>query len=230
MREVDRLMVEVYKIEMIQMMENAGRNLARLALDLFLNDNPIGKRVHVLAGSGGNGGGGLVSARRLFNWGADVQVIVSKPYEKFRGVPARQLDIIQRMGIPFEFGEDIESLPASDLIIDAIIGYSLRGAPRGVSGHLINIANQCSEGGTPILSLDVPSGLDSTTGEVYSPAINAAATMTLALPKTGLFFENAESAVGDLYLADISVPSDLYRSMKLDVRNLFGGKEIIKVS
>ena len=72
--------------------------------------------------------------------------------------------------------------------------------------------------------------MDSTTGEVHSPAVIATATMALALPKTGLFSKNATSVVGDLYLADISVPSDLYRSMNLNVPDIFGGREIIKVS
>jgi len=69
MIEVDRAMIEDFKIELIQMMENAGRNLASLARERFLDGDPIGKRVVVLAGTGGNGGGALVAARRLHNWG-----------------------------------------------------------------------------------------------------------------------------------------------------------------
>lgn len=69
MREVDRAMIEDYGIQLIQMMENAGRNLAELARRRFLNSRPSGQKVIVLAGTGGNGGGGLVCARRLHNWG-----------------------------------------------------------------------------------------------------------------------------------------------------------------
>jgi NAD(P)H-hydrate epimerase len=72
--------------------------------------------------------------------------------------------------------------------------------------------------------------VDSTTGEVYQPSINAEATMTLALPKSGLVSENAAFSVGDLYLADISVPLALYRSMELDIPNIFIENEIIKIS
>jgi NAD(P)H-hydrate epimerase len=68
MREVDDLMVNVYQIELVQMMENAGRNLARLAIELLVEIHPVGKWVHILAGSGVNGGGGLVAARRLYTW------------------------------------------------------------------------------------------------------------------------------------------------------------------
>ena len=72
MREVDRAMIEDYGISLVQMMENAGRNLAQLARQRFLDGDPRGRRVLVLAGTGGNGGGGLVCARRLRNWGAEV--------------------------------------------------------------------------------------------------------------------------------------------------------------
>ena len=65
MREVDRLMIEEYGLELIQMMENAGRNLAGAGRDLFLAGDPVGQRVAILCGTGGNGGGGLVAARRL---------------------------------------------------------------------------------------------------------------------------------------------------------------------
>ena len=99
MIEVDRAMMEDYHIELIQMMENAGRNLAHLARERFLAGNPRGKRVTVLAGTGGNGGGGLVAARRLHNWGAQVTVVITKPAEDYRGVPAHQRDILQRMGV-----------------------------------------------------------------------------------------------------------------------------------
>jgi len=68
MIEVDRLMVEKYDIKLIQMMENAGRNLADLALEMFLNNsNDNTKVVVILAGTGGNGGGALVCARHLHN-------------------------------------------------------------------------------------------------------------------------------------------------------------------
>ena len=69
MIEVDRAMMEDYRIDLVRMMENAGRCLAILTRDRFLNRSPVGKRVTVLAGSGGNGGGALVAARRLHNWG-----------------------------------------------------------------------------------------------------------------------------------------------------------------
>jgi NAD(P)H-hydrate epimerase len=91
MRVVDRLMVDEFHIGLEQMMENAGRNLARLAVDRFLDGTPEGKRVIVLAGSGGNGGGGLVAARRLAGWGASVSVRLTREASDFTGIPGVQL-------------------------------------------------------------------------------------------------------------------------------------------
>jgi YjeF-related protein N-terminus len=83
MIEVDRAMIQEMRIELIQMMENAGRNLAHLARVRFFDGNPAGKHVVVLAGTGGNGGGALVCARRLHTWGALVQVVVTHSSTSF---------------------------------------------------------------------------------------------------------------------------------------------------
>src|SRR6266852_5623464 len=100
MIEVDRAMMQDMRIELIQMMENAGRNLAHLARVRFFDGNPAGKHVVVLAGTGGNGGGALVCARRLHTWGALVQVVVTHSPANFTPIPAHQLDIVQRMNLP----------------------------------------------------------------------------------------------------------------------------------
>jgi NAD(P)H-hydrate epimerase len=229
MQEVDRLMIDVYHIELIQMMENAGWNLAELARFRFLDGDPNKKRVLVLAGSGGNGGGGLVAARRLHNWGAKVQVYTTMPDGRMRAVPAHQLDILRQIGTPVYLAKNIKTLPPSDLIIDAVIGYSLQGVPKGTSAQLIEMGNTSMDAGTPILSLDVPSGMDSTTGKVREPFIRAAATMTLALPKAGLMTDHAKPFVGELFLADIGVPPGLYRDLDLDIPPIFATEEIIRV-
>lgn len=223
MQEVDRLMVELYHIELLQMMENAGRNLALLAKRL-LDDDIVDRPIVVLAGRGNNGGGGLVAARHLLNWGAWVQVVPSYPFEEYRGVPQRQLDILQRMGAPLAWAEDGWELPPCDLLIDAVIGYGLRGDPRGNARTLLLLANSSA---APILSLDTPSGVDTGEGRVFSPHLRAAATLTLALPKIGLLQPAALAACGDLYLADISVPPDLYGHLDLDVPPLFARDTIL---
>jgi NAD(P)H-hydrate epimerase len=228
MREVDRAMIEDYGIELIQMMENAGRNLAHLARRRFLAGDPRGRSVVVLAGRGSNGGGGLVCARRLHNWGAEVHVITTHSDEGYRGVPAHQLDALRRMKVAVATADEVEGLPQADLIIDAVIGYSLSGAPRGTAAQFIRWANGH---GSPILSLDTPSGLDTTTGQIHDPAIRATATLTLALPKAGLRAPEARALVGELYLADIGVPPGLCAGpgLALDVGPIFAREEIIRV-
>ena len=118
MAEVDRAMIEDYGIELIQMMENAGRNLAHLARVHFLDGDPRGRTVVVLAGTGGNGGGALVCARRLATWGSSVRIVTTKPSAEFSPVAGHQLDILDRMGVP---AGDLASIPSDeepDLVVD----------------------------------------------------------------------------------------------------------------
>jgi NAD(P)H-hydrate epimerase len=227
MLEVDRLMVEDYGIQLIQMMENAGRNLAILAWEEFLNRNPSGKTVDVLAGSGGNGGGALVCARHLINWGAEVKVFLTKPINDLVGVTKTQGEILTRMGQKIGSNNNLHDRDRQDLILDGIIGYSLVGSPRGNAAEMIRWANA---GSAPILALDLPSGLDATTGKAKDPVIKAEATMTLALPKTGL--KHSPDLVGELYLADIGVPPELYsrQSLNLQVGSIFQDGSILKIT
>lgn len=228
MVEVDRAMIEDYKIDLIQMMENAGRNLAHLARARFLDGDPRSREIAVLAGTGGNGGGALVCARRLHNYGASVHVYITKSRDAFTPIPAHQLDILKRMEVPITQASRVADAPPPDLIIDGVIGYSLKGAPRGAAAALIRWANGQS---TPILSLDAPSGVDTTTGIVFDPAILATATMTLALPKEGLRAQGVGSHIGELYLADISVPPELYMApaLGLSVGSIFAESDLVRV-
>jgi NAD(P)H-hydrate epimerase len=168
MREVDRAMIADYRIELIQMMENTGYVLASLACERFLAGLSVEGRVLVICGRGNNGGGGLVCARRLHTWGVNVRVLTTRPAERFMGVPEHQLDIVQRMGLPCTHAGQPTVLGRFDLVIDAIMGYGLQGAPRDEAARMIGLANDLA---TPILSLDVPSGLDATTGETPGEAV-----------------------------------------------------------
>ena len=228
MREVDRAMVEDFQIGLIQMMENAGRSLARLVRCHFLDGNPRGASITVLAGSGGNGGGALVAARHLSNYGARVQVVLSGDPDKMTGVPRHQLEILKRMGIRPATVENVADRARPDLIVDGLIGYSLRGTPRGNVATLIRWANASP---APVVSLDTPSGLDTATGAVHEPAVVASATMTLALPKAGLRSPAASGVVGELFLADIGVPPELYggSGLNYDVGPLFAESDLLRI-
>ena len=228
MREVDRLMIEEYGISLPQMMENAGRNLARLARSRFLDGDVRGRRVLVLAGTGGNGGGGLVCARHLPNWGAEVEVRLASSPSRLAEVPRHQHAILEAMGVPVAMATAEVGLRPADLLVDALVGYSLTGAPRGEAAGLIRAANKHR---APVLALDVPSGIDSTTGTVHEPAVRATATLTLGLPKQGLFGDEARRHVGELYLGDIGVPPELYArpSLGLKVGPVFAREEIFRL-
>ncbi len=233
MREVDRAMIEDIGITLIQMMENAGRHLATLAREKVSGD-VRGKRITVLAGRGNNGGGGLVAARRLANWGAEVHVILAASPEEYRDVPRHQLTILKNMRMSMGGAGDHSPLQNTNLILDALIGYGLCGAPTGVTADLIRAANQAmsAENGASrvkIISLDAPSGVDTTSGVVFDPCIHADATLTLALPKVGLLTEAARAVVGELYLADISVQPRVYAAMGLEVPSIFAEADIVRV-
>jgi len=222
MIEVDRLMVEVYGIQLIQMMENAGRNLAELSRRV-LDGDVGGKRIAVLCGAGNNGGGGMVAARHLSNWGANVVLEVLSLPEKLKNVPAKQFQILKEMGL---LEKKLIELSPVELVIDAMIGYGLTGDPRG---SIANWIRRVNDAGRSVLALDTPSGLNTTTGIPGNPCIRATATMTLALPKTGLMASEASGYVGDLYLADISVPPQLYARLGVEVADLFASDTIIKI-
>ena len=227
MIEVDRLMTDVLEIQLIQMMENAGRNLARLCVQRFLLD-PASKKVVVLAGTGGNGGGAMVAARRLQQWGADVQVLITKPDEDFVGVPAHQLGILRRLGISISHSDFPADDFTPDAILDGVIGYSLKGNPRGRAADLIEWAAAAK---APVLSLDVPSGVDSTEGVVRTPSVIATATMTLAAPKVGLSAPQAQPNIGELYVADIGVPDWVYLQIEglRSIGGVFRSSDIVKL-
>lgn len=198
MIEVDRVMIDELGISLVQMMENAGLQLARLAMERY---NP--GSVTVLVGSGGNGGGGLVAARRLSAWGIEVSIALVRP--ALTGVPAVQLNIARSLGIR------IGDPAAADLILDAVLGYSLVGPAHGMAEKFIYWANDES---IPVLALDTPSGVDVDTGLASGAGMYADATLTLALPKVGLVTCNF---AGELFVADISVPPSVYERFGLEV-------------
>jgi NAD(P)H-hydrate epimerase len=227
MREVDRLMVEEIRIELLQMMENAGRCLAQHVRS-ELGGDVRRRRVAVLAGRGGNGGGGLAAARRLAIWGADVTVLLGQEAEAVQGVPGHQLAILQRIGVPIKGPGQTTSadLESAEHLVDALIGYSLQGVPGGAVAGLIVTANAS---GRSITALDIPSGLPGDSGIALEPTIRAATTLTLALPKVGLLRPEAAPYVGRLYLADISVPPVVYSRLGLSIENVFGESDIVPV-
>jgi NAD(P)H-hydrate epimerase len=222
MAEVDKLMIEKYGISLIQMMENAGRSLAEMTRRL-LGGNVNQRRIAIICGGGNNGGGGMVAARHLHNWGAEINLKVVTGPEHIKEAPRHQWHTLTMIGVEENDSIDLKN---SDLVIDALIGYGLNGDPRGKAADWIE---QINKSGRPILALDAPSGLNTTTGIPGNPCVRASVTLTLALPKTGLLTLEALPYTGDLYLADISVPPQLYAGLGIEVPPLFVEDTIIRI-
>jgi NAD(P)H-hydrate epimerase len=220
MREIDRIAMEETGPNLFQMMENAGRNLAEITFE-FLGANWRQKRIVVLAGSGGNGGGGIVAARHLANHGASVELCLAAP-DKLGEIPAWQYKIFRATRGKDVSPRDLNKEPRP-FILDALIGYGLESAPRASFAGLIAWANST---GAPTVSLDVPSGIDSTTGDAPGEFIHCVWTMTLALPKTGL----GSGKAGQIVLADIGIPEEAYRRMGLTYVPPFGDRFRVQLS
>ena len=220
MRDVDRAAIAI-GLSLRRMMENAGAAVAWMACAM-LGGDVAQRQITVLAGRGGNGGGGLVAARRLIGWGAHVDIRLASTPEELAPVPLEQLRLIERMSASLTVGAD--GLAPPKLFIDAILGYSQHGNPHGIAAELIAAMD-----GARVLSLDVPSGLELEHETIGSPAVCAEATVTLALPKAALRLETALPLVGELYLADISIPAVVYEGLGIPYRSPFSRGPIVKL-
>lgn len=216
MREVDRAAEEI-GLPLLSMMENAGRALAWHVRSVADGDGSV----TVLAGSGGNGGGGLVCARRLANRGVTVEVVLDRSGGDLDGAAGRQYDALSAMDVPIGGGTDGFDAGTDTTVVDALVGYGLDGSLEGTAADLVRAIPD----DRPVVALDVPSGLDATTGEQPGPAVAPDRTVTLALPKTGL-----RSAAGDLYLADIAIPAVAFRRSGIDYESPFGEQDWIGLS
>lgn len=229
MAEADRLMTQVYKIDPLQWQESVGRNLAYLARLRFLEGDPKGKPVAVLAGGGSNGACALACARRLLSWGANVHIALGKHPKTLSPTAKRQLEILDRMHADIDDHESLGKVRPPAVIIDGIIGNRLHGAPRDAASIMIHWAN--AQKNSPVLALEVPSGIDSCSGVVHDPAIEAKATLALGLPKEGLKARGTKGHVGEIYLADLGVPISLLNepSLKLNIGPLFATEEVLRL-
>ena len=199
MLEVDRIMVEDLAIPLHIMVEQAGLNLAKLAVKYAKSHKC--DRFLVISGDGNNGSGGLVSARRLASWGLDVTVILPKG-EPTRKIPILEFNRVKSMGVSVSDSLDIIADPGT-LVIDAYIGYNFQYRVDPLTDTVFDFLRE-----SKIVSLDLASGIDSTTGQNIS-GLTPLATITIAWPKRAFRYLTSDS-VGDLYVMDIGVPSSVY--------------------
>ncbi len=209
MRDFDSAAINQFGIPGVVLMENAGRSTFEILRALF-EDRLDDLSVSVIAGPGNNGGDGYVIARYLINSGAEVQTFLLSPPEKIQGDARTNLNILQKMGAKIwqvDTVKGIESVEAtwagSEVIVDAILGTGLKSDVRSPYREVIEMINTLP---SFKLSVDIPSGLDSDTGEIRGAAIHADLTVTYGFKKLGMAMYPGRILCGEVELVDISIP------------------------
>jgi NAD(P)H-hydrate epimerase len=208
MAEMDRRTIEDIGIQGAVLMENAGRGAAAFFEQVV--PDLVQRRIVVLAGSGNNGGDGFVLARLFFNKGARVRTVCLRPPDRLKGDALTNFRILEKIGVPVtvwdesqDFKAQFEAVEDADVIVDAILGTGLQSEVRGLYRRVIDAVNAI---GKPVLSVDIPSGIDGSTGRVMGAAIRATATATFALAKIGHAVPPGEEHSGILKVIDIGIP------------------------
>lgn len=226
MREVENAAINKLGIPSICLMENAGREVAVITRQHLKENND---KVVIIAGKGNNGGDGYVAARYLFNWGIDVKVFLTVSSALITGDARRNLDIILNMGIyaaeisqreHLKFLE--KSIKDSNVIIDAIYGIGLSGEVTGIAKEIIDMINQSNKF---VISVDVPSGLNASTGHVEGCAVMADKTVAIQFIKPGLIVFPGIDYTGELVIADAGIPYKAVENIKYKY-NLITGKDV----
>jgi hydroxyethylthiazole kinase-like uncharacterized protein yjeF len=210
MRTIDRYTIEEIGIPALVLMENAGRAAAE-EIKAYAGERL--RRIAVLVGKGNNGGDGIVTARHLIEAGYKVTLIYAENPSGFRNEAAVQRDIARNLDIPYCIYTPASVLWQNyDVIVDALLGTGSHGAPRGTYASLIQEAN---ESRLPIFSIDIPSGLDPDTGQVYEPCVSAVCTIALAFTKRGLEQEPGARRSGRVAVHAIGIPQLAASLMKV---------------
>jgi NAD(P)H-hydrate epimerase len=219
MKEIEKTTIEKYGVPASILMENAGANLTQAVLNEF--GAVFYKRVCVLCGGGNNGGDGFVAARHLKSEGAAVRVFFTGDREKLPPESRQNFDICKNYGIgivPLKSMADIEKHGADlmncDMIIDALIGTGLKKDVEGFMAQLIVYVNSLNK---YTVAADVPSGVDSDTGDVKGVAVHASLTVTFGLPKAGISVYPGLEYTGKLVVADINFPAELLSAPRKNV-------------
>ena len=209
MRWCDEVAIRRHGIPSLLLMENAGRGVAQTAFQEF---GPLqGKRVLIFCGKGNNGGDGFVAARHLLDEGAIVTVLMLSSVRAMNGDARSNYDVLAELKQPSAgrlfirtiSRTSLKTLHKQHLIIDAIFGTGFSGAAREPALAAIRWINRQR---VPVLSVDIPSGVDGTSGVVVNAAVNASCTITFGLVKTGLLCNQGQDHVGELKTLDIGIP------------------------
>ncbi len=210
MRRIDRSTIESIGIPGHVLMERAGIAVANRIKEIYGKKTTI-----ILAGGGNNGGDGIVVGRDLFNSGWDVKVLLLIKEDKLSPDCLTQLRIARKMGVPIEFRTEVYEAELQEcLVVDAMLGTGLN---KDVEGPMVDVIALLNSSGANVISVDIPTGISSDTGQVMGIAVRANYTVTFGLPKRGhLLFPGAEYA-GRLIIENIGFPDELLTSEEIMV-------------
>ena len=217
MKEIDKEAIKGIGIIGPILMENAGLQIFKEIMSRFPKIRQ--ERITIVAGKGNNGGDGLVIARHLFNRGCDPHVVLLARKEELKGDAALNFGIAEKIGVRIsevssvdEWGIHKNDIFQATLLVDAIFGTGLISAAKGIYASAIEDINR-SEAFK--VAVDIPSGLSSDTFQIIGPCVKADLTVTLAAPKVAHIFPPAEEYIGELVVADISIPPYLFEDERL---------------
>jgi len=215
--KLDKLAVK-NGLEIRQMMELAGWQMISLFKKLKI---PQAAGIVIVCGKGNKGGDGLSAARHLVNNGWKVSVVLL--LKNLKDDPKHHLKLLKKMNVPVILYSKNKAqaqrvIKNSKVLIDALIGYNLKGAPRGLFGEVIKFMNNTRN---KIIAYDLPSGVNTTSGQCLSPCIKAYATLSLAIPKRAFNYKQSRSVCGKIFVADIGIPKFLYNKVHLRSRPSF---------
>ncbi|MCX7698614.1 MAG: NAD(P)H-hydrate dehydratase [Candidatus Goldbacteria bacterium] len=226
MKEIDRQTIDKYGIPPSILMENAGINTVSAILNDF--GSVAFKKIYVFCGDGNNGGDGFVIARHLKSAGAIVRIIFCGDEKKLSAESLINYEAAKNYGVEifkissFENIEPItDDIITSDIIVDALIGTGLKSEVKDLMAKIILFINNL---GKYTVAVDVPSGVDSDTGNVMGVAIYANLTVTFGLPKIGITIYPGLAHVGKLIVADINFPPSL---LSIPRKNILVTSELI---
>ncbi len=210
MKAIDRRAIEEWGINGLVLMENAGRAVVDwIEKELTRVDS---QKFLVVCGKGNNGGDGFVITRHLLNRGAKPACVLLGSLNDLKGDARTNARILLDAGFPIQeikTKTDLTALINPNLIIvDAIFGTGLTAPPAGIFAEAIQLINQSN---LPVVSVDIPSGIDADNGQVLAPAVKAHLTVTMCLPKLGLFLYPGKLHAGKVRIADIGIPYHLLK-------------------
>lgn len=209
MARIDKMTIEKYGIPSFVLMERAALSVCKHLLE----HNP--KDIIILSGPGNNGGDGIAAGRILKNKNINIKIYQLFSEESLSEDCKRQLSIAEKFNIPiFKRYPYEEELLSADIILDAVFGTGLKRKIDGELEKLINVLNSLKK---TVISVDIPSGVSSDTGEVLGSAVKASATVTFGLPKRGHLLFPGRDYTGKLFIEDIGFPKELTDSEDLKV-------------